>query len=79
MQPGQVPEKAGSAEKSGGLEPDEPIDSVIRVAARLVKHSQRLVFQIAEVGVTKWMLAQVVERIRQLGPASGWWTVPSVI
>jgi len=44
---------------------------VIKVGARLVKHARRLVFQMAEVSLTRGMLAQILERIRQLEPAPG--------
>lgn len=46
-------------------------ERVIKVGARLVKHARRLIFQLAEVSLTRGMLAQILERIRQLEPAPG--------
>ena len=44
-------------------------EKVIKVGARLVTHARRLVFQLAEVSLTRGMLAEMLERIRQLEPA----------
>jgi hypothetical protein len=46
-------------------------ERVIKVGARLVKHARRLVFQMAEVSLTRGMLAHILEKIRQLEPAPG--------
>jgi hypothetical protein len=46
-------------------------DRVIKVGARLVKHARRLVFQMAEVSLTRGMLAQILEKIRRLEPSPG--------
>ena len=43
-------------------------EKVIKVGARLVMHARRLVFQMAEVSLTRGMLAQILDRIRQLEP-----------
>ncbi len=44
-------------------------ERVIKVGARLVIHARRLVFQMAEVSLTREMLAQILRKIRQLEPA----------
>lgn len=46
-------------------------DRVIKVGARLVKHARRLVFQMAEVSLTRGMLARILDRISKLEPAPG--------
>lgn len=46
-------------------------ERVIKVGARLVMHARRLVFQMAEVSLTRGMLARILERIRQLEPGPG--------
>ena len=46
-------------------------EKVIKVGARLVLHARRLIFQMAEVSLTRGMLAQILDRIRQLEPAPG--------
>lgn len=51
-------------------------ERVIKVGARLVKHARRLIFPMAEVGLTRGRLAQIPERIRRLEPAPGLSTVP---
>ncbi len=44
---------------------------LIKTGGRLVRHAKRLVFQLAEVLVTRKMLAGMLERISQLRPAPG--------
>jgi hypothetical protein len=44
---------------------------VLAVGARLVRHARRLVFQLAEVSLTRKMFAQILGRIRQLEPVPG--------
>ena len=46
-------------------------ERVIKVGARLVKHARRLIFQRAEVSLTRGMLAQMLEMIRKLEPVPG--------
>ncbi len=44
---------------------------LIKTGGRLVRHAKRLVFQLAEVLVTKEMLTEILERISRLRPAPG--------
>jgi hypothetical protein len=44
---------------------------MIKTGGRLVRHARRLVFQLAEVLVTREMLAGMLKRIGQLRPAPG--------
>jgi hypothetical protein len=44
---------------------------MIKTGGRLVRHARRLVFQLAEVLVSREMLAGVLERINQLRPVPG--------
>ena len=44
---------------------------LIKTGGRLVRHARRLVFQLAEVLVTRKMLTGILERISQLRLASG--------
>jgi len=44
---------------------------LIKTGGRLVRHARRLVFQLAEVLVTKEMLTEILERISRLRPAPG--------
>jgi hypothetical protein len=44
---------------------------LIKTGGRLVRHARRLVFQLAEVLVTREMLAGMLKRIGQLRPAPG--------
>ena len=44
---------------------------LIKIGARLVRHARRLVFQLAEVAVSREMFRQVLERIGGLHPAPG--------
>jgi len=46
-------------------------EKVIKVGARLVMHARRLVFQMAEVSLTRAMFGQILSRIRQLEPVPG--------
>ena len=46
-------------------------EKLIKVGARLVMHARSLVFQMAEVSLTRGMLAQILERIRRLEPVPG--------
>jgi len=46
-------------------------EKLVKIGARLVMHARRLVFQMAEVSVTGKMLAEILERIRQLEPVQG--------
>ena len=43
----------------------------IRIGGRLVRHARRLVFQLAEVMVTRAMFEELLERIGRLGPVPG--------
>lgn len=44
---------------------------LIKIGGRLVRHARRLVFQLAEVAVSREMFRQVLERIGGLHPAPG--------
>ena len=44
---------------------------LIKIGARLVRHARRLVFQLAEVAVSREVFRQVLERIAGLHPAPG--------
>ena len=44
---------------------------LIKIGGRLVRHARRLVFQLAEVLVTREMLTGILERISRLRPAPG--------
>ncbi len=44
---------------------------LIKTGGRLVRHAKRLVFQLAEVLVTRKMLTEIFERISRLRPAPG--------
>ncbi len=44
---------------------------MIKTGGRLVSHARRLVFQLAEVLVTREMLGGILERIDQLRPVPG--------
>ena len=44
---------------------------LIKTGGRLVRHARRLVFQLAEVLVTREMLAGILERISRLRLAPG--------
>ena len=46
-------------------------ERVIKVGARLVMHARRLVFQMAEVSLTRGLFSRILERIRQLEPVPG--------
>jgi len=46
-------------------------ERVIKVGARMVKHARMLVFQMAEVSMTRGMLAEILKRVRQLEPVPG--------
>jgi hypothetical protein len=43
----------------------------IKTGGRLVRHARRLVFQLAEVMVTRAMFEELLERIGRLGPVPG--------
>ena len=43
----------------------------IKIGGRLVRHARRLVFQLAEIAVTKEVFRQVLDRIGGLHPAPG--------
>ena len=44
---------------------------LIKMGGRLVRHARRLVFQLAEVAVSREIFRQVLERIAGLHPAPG--------
>ena len=44
---------------------------LIKMGGRLVRHARRLVFQLAEVAVSREVFRQVLERIAGLHPAPG--------
>ncbi len=44
---------------------------LIKTGGRLVCHAKRLMFQLAEVLVSKEMLTEILERISRLRPAPG--------
>ena len=44
---------------------------LIKMGGRLVRHARRLVFQLAEVAVSREVFRQVLERIAGLYPAPG--------
>ena len=44
---------------------------LIKIGGRLVRHARRLVFQLAEVAVSREVFPQVLERIAGLHPAPG--------
>ncbi len=44
---------------------------LIKMGGRLVRHARRLVFQLAEVAVSREIFRQVLERIARLHPAPG--------
>ena len=72
LQPGQLYEKAGVA---GGSMKHWTLTSLqtrlIKTGGRLVRHARRLVFQLAEVLVTREMLTGILERISRLRLAPG--------
>ena len=45
---------------------------LIKIGGRLVRHARRLVFQLAEVMVTRDMFGEMLERIGRLRPAPGY-------
>ena len=45
---------------------------LIKMGGRLVRHARRLVFQLAEVAVSREVFRQVLERISGLHPPPGW-------
>ena len=71
LQPGQLHEKAGVAggKKHGSLNSLQT--RLIKTGGRLVRHANRLVFQLAEVLVSREMLASMLERIGRLRLAPG--------
>ncbi len=44
---------------------------LIKIGGRLVRHARRLVFQLAEVIVTRDLFGEMLERIGRLRPAPG--------
>ena len=44
---------------------------MIKIGGRLVRHARKLVFQLAEVLVSREMLGGILERINRLRPAPG--------
>ena len=42
---------------------------LIKMGGRLVRHSRRLIFQLAEVSVPRWLFQGVLDRIGRLSPA----------
>ena len=44
---------------------------LIKIGGRLVRHARRLVFQLAEVAVFRYVFQEVLDRIGRLGPAAG--------
>ena len=44
---------------------------LIKIGARLVRHARRLVFQLAEVAVSRELFQGVLERIGRLRPVPG--------
>ena len=62
-----VDEVGTKVRRAKGLGPDDPF--AIRNA--LVRHARRLVFQLAEVAVSREVFRQVLERIAGLHPAPG--------
>lgn len=44
---------------------------LVKIGGRLVRHARRLVFQLAEVAVTREVFQEVLEHIRGLCPAPG--------
>ena len=44
----------------------------VKTGARLVRHARRIVFQLAEVMVTRAMFEELLERIGRLRPAPGY-------
>ena len=44
----------------------------MKIGARLIRHARRLVLQMAEVAVTRDLLAQILARIRLLSPVPTW-------
>ena len=43
-------------------------EKLVKIGARLAMHARRLVFQMAEVSLTREMFGQILSRIRQLEP-----------
>jgi hypothetical protein len=44
-------------------------EKLIKIGAKVVRHSKYLLFQLAEVAVTRKLFARVLERIARLCPA----------
>ena len=44
---------------------------LIKIGGRIVRHARQIVFQLAEVAVSRELFAAVLERIRWLSPAPG--------
>ena len=42
---------------------------LIKMGGRLVRHSRRLIFQLSEVSVPRWLFQGVLDRICRLSPA----------
>ena len=42
---------------------------LIKMGGRVVRHSRRLIFQLAEVSVPRWLFQGVLDRIGRLSPA----------
>ena len=71
LQPGQLHEKADFARVSETLSLRSVQTKLIKMGGRLVRHARRLVFQLAEVAVSRELFRQVLERIAGLHPAPG--------
>ena len=43
-------------------------EKLVKIGARLIRHARRLVFQMAEVAVSRDLFGQILSRIRRLSP-----------
>ena len=46
-------------------------ERLVKIGAKLVRHSRQLIFQMPEVAVPKELFAEILRRIRALAPALG--------
>ena len=70
LQPGELPSPAGLSQGSEGLVIAQLQVKLIKMGGRIVRHARRVVFQMAEVAVSRDLLAAVLERLtrRRLAP-----------
>jgi len=54
--------------ESSRLACPEPVEGLIKIAAKVVTHARYVIFQMAEVAVPKQLFLAILERVRRLRP-----------